>query len=165
MRNMRKANDRNTKPVVGYASGVFDLFHVGHLNLLRRAKGLCDRLVVGVTADDLVGYKNAEAVIPFAERLAIVEAVRYVDAAVPQDDLDKFAMWKRLKFDVLFIGDDWYETERYKDFEARLAAVGVKVVYLPYTEGVSTTDIKGRIFSKLVRDRSRGDLGSDPSPS
>lgn len=153
------------KPVIGYASGVFDLFHVGHLNLLKRAKGLCDRLVVGITTDDLVAYKNAEAVIPFAERLAIVEAVRYVDTAVPQDDLDKFAMWKKLKFDVLFVGDDWFETERYKDFEARLAAVGVKVVYLPYTEGVSTTDIKNRIVSKLVRGRARGDLGSDPSPS
>lgn len=160
-----KVEARKKKIVVGYASGVFDLFHVGHLNLLRRAKGLCDRLVVGVTTDDLVGYKNAAAAIPFAERLAIVEGVRYVDAAVPQDDLDKLNMWKKLKFDVLFIGDDWYGTDRYKDFETRLAAVGVEVVYLPYTEGVSTTDIKRRIVSKLVRDPARGDLGSDPSPS
>lgn len=141
------------KQVVGYTSGVFDLFHVGHLNILKRAKSLCDRLIVGVTTDELVGYKYTEAIIPFAERLEIVQSIKYVDLAVPQDDLDKLEMWKKLKFDVMFIGDDWYNTDRFKDFEAKLAGVGVKVVYLPYTKGLSTSDIKERLKKKICNDK------------
>ena len=137
---------KNTKPkvdtnkqIVGYTSGVFDMFHVGHLNLLNRAKSLCDRLIVGVTIDELVSYKNAEVVVPFEERIEIVKNIKCVDLAVPQDDLDKFVMWKKLKFDVMFIGDDWFDTERFRKYEEKLAQVGVKVIYLPYTKGVSTS--------------------------
>jgi len=125
--------------IVGYTSGVFDLFHIGHLNLLRRAKSMCDRLIVGVTLDELAGYKGATPIVPFGERLAIVQSIDCVDMAVPQDDLDKYKMWLKLKFDIMFIGDDWYGTKRFKAFEKQLKSVGVNVVYLPYTAGVSTT--------------------------
>jgi len=146
------ANDADIKnQVVGYTSGVFDLFHVGHLNVLKRAKALCDRLIVGVTTDELVSYKNSEAIIPFAERLEIVQSITYVDLAIPQDNLDKLEMWKKLKFDVMFIGDDWYDTGRFKDFEAKLAGVGVKIIYLPYTKGISTSDIKERFIKQFCQ--------------
>ena len=130
------------RETVGYTSGVFDLFHVGHLNLLLRSKALCDRLIVGVTTDELVAYKNARPVIPFEQRIEIIKNIRCVDLAIPQDDLDKFSMWKKLKFDMMFIGDDWFDTDRFKQYEDQLTSVGVKIVYLPYTEGVSTSDIK-----------------------
>ncbi|MCQ2393773.1 MAG: adenylyltransferase/cytidyltransferase family protein [Kiritimatiellae bacterium] len=128
-----------SKPILGYTSGVYDLFHIGHLNLLKNAKGLCDKLVVGVSVDDLVAYKHKRAVIPFQERLEIVRSVRYVDAAIPQEDLDKFKMWEKLHFDVLFVGDDWFKSERWQEMEKKFAAVGVRVVYFPYTKGTSST--------------------------
>ena len=101
-----------TKKIVGYTSGVYDLFHIGHLNLLKNAKGLCDKLVVGVTTDELMfDYKKKRAVIPFSERLEIVRNIKFVDAAIPQMSMDKYKMWKKIKFDIMFVGDDWYETE------------------------------------------------------
>ena len=130
------------KQIIGYTSGVFDMFHVGHLNILNRAKALCDRLIVGVTIDELVSYKNTEVIIPFEERIEIVKNIKCVDLAIPQDDLDKYVMWKKLKFDVMFIGDDWFDTERFKEFEEKLSRVGVEIIYLPYTKGVSTSSRK-----------------------
>lgn len=128
-----------SKPILGYTSGVYDLFHIGHLNLLKNAKGLCDKLVVGVSVDELVAYKHKRAVIPFQERLEIVRSVKYVDAAIPQDDLDKFKMWEKLHFDVLFVGDDWFRSERWQEMEKKFAEVGVRIVYFPYTKGTSST--------------------------
>ena len=128
-----------SKMVIGYTSGVYDLFHIGHLNLLKNAKGLCDKLIVGVSVDELVAYKHKRAVIPFAERLEIVRSIKYVDAAIPQDDLDKFKMWEKLHFDVLFVGDDWFKSERWQEMEKKFDAVGVRVVYFPYTKGTSST--------------------------
>ena len=125
--------------IIGYTAGVFDLFHIGHLNLLRNARGLCDKLIVGVSTDELVSYKFKRAVIPFHERLEIVRSLKYVDAAIPQRDLDKLEMWNKLKFDVMFVGDDWYQTEKWEDYEAQLKAVGVKIVYFPYTETTSSS--------------------------
>ncbi|HEG8137218.1 TPA: adenylyltransferase/cytidyltransferase family protein, partial [Campylobacter coli] len=87
---------------LGYTSGVYDLFHIGHLNLLKNAKGLCDKLIVGVTIDELVQYKNKKSVIPFSERIEIVRSIKYVDAAIPQENIDKYQMWEKLHFDVLF---------------------------------------------------------------
>lgn len=124
---------------VGYTAGVYDLFHVGHLNMLRNAKGMCDRLVVGVTTDELVRYKNKDPVIPFVERIEIVRACRYVDVAVAQTEIDKFAAWQKLGFDVLFVGDDWYGKESWNLYQQKLAEVGARVVYLPYTQGTSST--------------------------
>jgi glycerol-3-phosphate cytidylyltransferase len=125
--------------IIGYTTGVYDLFHIGHLNLLRNAKGLCDRLIVGVTVDELVALKYKRAVIPFAERMEIVRSVRYVDAVVPQETMDKFESWKKLKYDILFVGDDWYETEKWQQLEEQLRREGVRIVYFPYTKGTSST--------------------------
>ncbi|MDT7828925.1 adenylyltransferase/cytidyltransferase family protein [Pricia sp. S334] len=127
------------KIVIGYTSGVYDLFHIGHLNLLKNAKGLCDKLIVGVTSDELVAYKNKKAVIPHQERMEIVRNIRHVDSVVPQNDMDKFKMWQRIKFDVMFVGDDWFESEKWKVLDEKFKEVGVKIIYFPYTKGTSST--------------------------
>ncbi len=124
---------------VGYTSGVYDLFHIGHLNLLKNARGLCDKLIVGVTIDKLVEYKNKRAVIPYEERIEIVRNIKFVDAAIPQEDLDKFEIWKKLKFDILFVGDDWYQSDSWQKMEDKFNEVGVKVDYFPNTKGTSST--------------------------
>lgn len=125
--------------IIGYTTGVFDLFHIGHLRMLKNAKGLCDRLIVGVTTDEIVSYKNKKSVIPFDERIEIVRSIEYVDAAVAQESMDKFDAWKRLKFNLMFVGDDWYQTDKWNDYESQFADVGVKVIYFPYTKGTSST--------------------------
>lgn len=124
---------------VGYTTGVYDLFHIGHLNLLRRAKEQCDYLIVGVTTDDLVSYKHKQAVIPFKERLEIVSAIEYVDKAVPQVSMDKMAAWEEHKFDVMFVGDDWKGTDKWNTLEKEFKNVGVDIVYFPYTKSTSST--------------------------
>ena len=128
-----------SKMVIGYTSGVYDLFHIGHLNLLKNAKGLCDKLIVGVSTDKLVEYKHKHPVIPFEERIEIVRSCKFVDAAIPQEELDKYKMWEKLHFDVLFVGDDWYNSPSWKDMEEKFSKVGVRVVYFPYTKGTSST--------------------------
>lgn len=125
--------------ILGYTTGVFDLFHVGHVNLLRNAKALCDKLIVGVTVDDLVSYKSKRAVIPFAERVEVVKACRYVDVVISQESLDKYAIWQKIRFDVMFVGDDWYRSERWNDIDEQFKGVGVRVVFLPYTKGTSSS--------------------------
>lgn len=125
--------------IVGYTTGVFDLFHIGHLNLLRRAKAMCDFLIVGVSTDELVGYKHKKAVIPFHERMEIISHVRGVDLVVPQYDMDKAAAWEKFKFDIMFVGDDWHNTDKWKKIEEELAKKDVKIIYLPYTKGTSST--------------------------
>ena len=126
---------------IGYTTGVYDLFHVGHLNLLRNAKGFCDKLIVGVTVDELVSYKSKKAVIPFEERIEIVRSIKYVDIAVPQNSIDKFEAWQKLKFDILFVGDDWFDDNKWRDTENKLQAVGTKTIYFPYTKGTTSTII------------------------
>lgn len=125
--------------IVGYTTGVFDLFHIGHLNLLKNAKSLCDKLIVGVTVDELVAYKHKKAVIPFEERIEIVRAIKYVDVALPQNDIDKLKAWYKLKYNLLFVGDDWFGTDKWKAMENELQIRGVKVVYFPYTKSTSST--------------------------
>ncbi len=138
--------------ITGYATGVFDLFHIGHLNLLRRAKEHCDRLIVGVSTDALVSYKNKRAVIPFEERKAIVEAIRYVDEVVAQENMDKMEAWRRLRFDVMFVGDDWKGTQKWNGYERQFREVGVKIIYFPYTKGTSSTLINDTLL-KLREDK------------
>lgn len=125
--------------VLGYTSGVYDLFHIGHLNLLKNARGLCDKLIVGVSVDELVKYKNKKAVIPFEERIEIVRNIKYVDSAIPQYEIDKFKVWERIKFDVLFVGDDWYQSYSWQAMEDKFNKVGVRIIYFPYTKGTSST--------------------------
>lgn len=125
--------------VIGYTTGVFDLFHIGHLNLLKNAKGMCDKLIVGVTSDELVSYKNKKAVIPFEERLEIVRNVVHVDAVIRQDSMDKMEMWRKTKFDIMFVGDDWHNTPKWDALEKEFSDIGVKIVFFPYTQGTSST--------------------------
>lgn len=128
--------------IIGYTAGVYDLFHIGHLNLLKNAKGMCDKLIVGVTVDELVSYKNKKAFIPYEERIEMVRACRYVDAVVPQDNMDKLEMCKKLGASYLFVGDDWYGTEKWKNYEKEFEKNNIKIIYFPYTKGISSTRIR-----------------------
>jgi len=131
---------------VGYTTGVFDLFHVGHLNILKRAKEHCDYLIVGVSTDQLVlGYKKKQPTIPFEERVEIVKGVRYVDEVVPQFNRDKFSAWEHLHFNVMFVGDDWKGSALFSRVETQLQQVGADVVYFPYTKGVSSSTVREKI--------------------
>lgn len=133
--------------MIGYTTGVYDLFHIGHLNLLKNAKGMCDKLIVGVTVDELVSYKGKYPIIPFEDRIEIVRSVKYVDAAIPQRDMDKIGMCKKLGAQMLFVGDDWYGTERWREYEKMCEEANIRVVYFPYTKGVSSTVIKRTLES------------------
>jgi len=133
--------------IVGYTTGVFDLFHVGHVRLLRNAKNLCDKLIVGVTVDDLVSYKGKKSVIPFEERIEIVRACRFVDLAVPQENMDKLDAYARYKFNIMFVGDDWYKTEKWKAITLKLEENSVRVVYFPYTKSTSSTLINQTLIN------------------
>ena len=124
---------------IGYTTGVYDLFHIGHLNLLRKAKAQCDYLIVGVSTDELVSYKHKHAVIPFEERKEIVGAIKFVDEVVTQENMNKMEAWEKYHFDVMFVGDDWKGTDKWNKIEADLNVVGAKVVYFPYTKGTSST--------------------------
>jgi len=133
--------------VIGYTSGVYDLFHIGHLNLLKNAKGMCDKLIVGVTTDNLSLYKGKKPLIPFEDRFEIVRSIKYVDAVVPQETMDKAVMCKKLKASVLFVGDDWYRTSKWELIEQELEKIGVRVVYFPYTKGISSTTITNALVT------------------
>ena len=127
---------------IGYTTGVFDLFHIGHLNILRCAKEQCDYLIVGVSTDEVVReYKHKIPVIPFNERIVIVGAIKYVDKVVPQESMDKFAAWKIFHYEALFHGDDLKNSTMYKEYEKQFADVGVDIVYLPHTQGTSSTEV------------------------
>jgi glycerol-3-phosphate cytidylyltransferase len=137
--------------VIGYTTGVFDLFHIGHLNLLKNAKALCDKLIVGVTTDELVSYKNKKSVIPFEERIEIVRNIKYVDAVIPQNSMDKLEACQKIKCDIMFVGDDWYGTEKWSKIEKELEEKGVKIVYFPYTKGISSTLINDILLEQRGR--------------
>ena len=134
------------KKVIGYTTGVFDMFHIGHLNILRRAKEQCDYLIVGVSTDELVQHdKHKTPIIPYADRAAIVEAIRYVDQVVPQVDKNKFAAWEKYQFQKMFVGSDWQGTDVWNRFEEQFAEVGVEIVYLTHTDGISSTLLRERL--------------------
>lgn len=134
---------------VGYTTGVFDMFHIGHLNILKRAKEQCDYLIVGVSTDELVQeYKHKKPVISFEERKEIVESVKYVDKVVPQVTMDKFEAWTNLKFEALFHGDEWKGSELYNKYVKEFSAVGVDLVFLPHTPGISSSLIVEKIHDK-----------------
>lgn len=135
------------KKVVGFTAGAFDMFHVGHLNLLKNAKARCDYLIVGVNTDELIAsYKSKIAVVPLDERIQIVSAIKYVDEVIPVDTLDKEIMWNKKKFDVVFIGDDWKGSERWNQTEKVMREHGVDVVYLPYTTGTTSTLLREKLI-------------------
>ncbi|MBR5547929.1 MAG: adenylyltransferase/cytidyltransferase family protein [Clostridia bacterium] len=134
--------------VVGYTTGVFDMFHIGHLNILRKAKEQCDFLIVGVSTDELVQVeKKKTPIIPYEERAAIVSSIRYVDKVIPQVDKNKFAAWEKLGFQKMFVGNDWQGTPQWIKFEEQLAPYGVEIVYLPHTDGISSTELAQIIYN------------------
>ena len=134
--------------LIGYTTGVYDLFHIGHLNLLKNAKGMCDKLVVGVTVDELVAYKGKKSMIPFEDRIEIVRSIKYVDAAVPQYNMDKLDACKKIGAKILFVGDDWYGTEKWREYEKEFEKEGIRIVYFPYTSGTSSSQLREAISKK-----------------
>jgi glycerol-3-phosphate cytidylyltransferase len=134
---------------VGYTTGVFDMFHIGHLNILKNAKMYCEYLVVGVTTDELVSYKNKKAIVPFEERISIVESIKYVNAVVPQEDMNKMNAWEKIKFDVMFVGSDWKGTDKWNEYEKQFKKINVDIVYFPYTVGTSSTKLR-EIIEKIL---------------
>ena len=135
---------------IGYTTGVYDMFHIGHLNILRNAKMYCDYLIVGVSTDELVmKEKNKKPVIPFEERIEIVSAIKYVDMVVPQVDKNKMAVWQKYHFNKMFVGSDWQGTAVWDGYEKEFAEVGVDIIYLPYTDGISSTKLTG-IIKKIL---------------
>lgn len=141
--------ERTEKKIIGYTTGVFDMFHIGHLNILKRAKEQCDYLIAGVSTDEVVEeYKKKTPIIKFEERITIVEAIKYVDEVVPQTTMDKMEAWKQLKFDVMFHGSDWKGSDMYNHIIEKFNNVGVKVIFLPHTEGVSSTLLTEVLYDK-----------------
>ena len=128
--------------IIGYTTGVFDLFHIGHLKILNKARKNCDFLIVAVTTDDLMmKYKKKTCVIPFEERSKIVASIKSVDKVVEQDSMNKVEAWKKYKFNKMFVGDDWKGTEKWKKIEKEMDSFGVEVIFFPYTKGTSSTII------------------------
>ncbi|MBQ9313930.1 MAG: adenylyltransferase/cytidyltransferase family protein [Clostridia bacterium] len=132
--------------IIGYTTGVYDMFHIGHLNILRRAKERCDYLIVGVSTDECVeNYKSRRPMIPYEQRAAIVAAIKYVDEVVPQTTMDKLEFLKKRHFDVMFHGDEWKGTELYNRYEQEFALYDTRIEYLPHTDGISSTIIRQKI--------------------
>ena len=131
---------------IGYTTGVFDMFHIGHLNILKKAKEQCEYLVVGVTTDELCfARKNKYPIICESERIAIVEAIRYVDKVVSQCDMNKIEAVKDCGADVVFVGSDWKGTPSWDDYEKQFSEIGCTVVYLDHTDGISSTILRERL--------------------
>ena len=134
---------------VGYTTGVYDMFHIGHLNILKRAKEQCEHLIVGVTTDDLCfSRKQKYPIIPECDRMAIVESIRYVDQVVPQNHMDKLEAVKKYGVDAVFVGSDWKGSESWNRYEKEFAEVGCAVVYLDHTDGISSTILRERLNKK-----------------
>ncbi|MBD5357311.1 MAG: adenylyltransferase/cytidyltransferase family protein [Bacteroides sp.] len=134
---------------IGYTTGVFDMFHIGHLNILRRAKEQCEYLIVGVTTDQLCyKRKNKLPIINETDRKSIVEAIRYVDKVVDQTDMDKFRMVKELEADAVFVGSDWKGTVSWNKYEKEFEKLGCAVVYLDHTDGISSTILREKLTDK-----------------
>lgn len=134
---------------IGYTTGVFDLFHIGHLNILKRAKLECDYLIVGITSDELsIKEKKVSPVIPFNERMEIVESIKFVDEVVPQMNYDKMEAWNNLRFDRMFVGDDWKGSEKWQQIEKDFSPYGVEILYFPYTSHTSSSVLR-EVLSKI----------------
>lgn len=144
---------KNNKKIIGYSTGVFDLFHVGHLNILEQAKNNCDFHLVGVTTDEeVMRIKGVKPVIPFSERLRIVGALTCVDQVIPESNVDKLKSWENHNFDVIFKGDDWKGTEKWNKLEEEFSKINVQVKYFPYTQGTSSTHLKN-VLTKIMESK------------
>ena len=145
-----KNKNMSNKKTIGYTTGVFDLFHVGHLNILKQASEKCDYLIVGVTSDETVDqYKKRYPIIPLQERIDIVQSIVYTDRVVVQQEMDKLRAYELYKFDKLFHGNDWKDSKMYNDIEIKLKAKGVEIIYFEYTKGTSTSELKLQIFNEI----------------
>lgn len=137
------------KKIIGYTAGVYDMFHIGHLNVIKNAKSKCDYLIVGVSTDEVVEKnKNKKPIIPFEERAAIVESVKYVDKVIPQERYDiegKIRTVLENKIDVMFVGSDWQGTDKWNQIENELKKYNCEVVYLPHTDGISSTILREKV--------------------
>ncbi len=134
---------------IGYTTGVFDMFHIGHLNILKRAKEQCEYLIVGVTTDELCfERKNKYPIINEKDRAEIVRAIRYVDDVIMQTDMDKSKAIQKISADVVFVGSDWKGTPQWDNYEKEFAKNDCKVVYLDHTDGISSTILKERLAKK-----------------
>ena len=132
--------------IIGYTQGTFDMFHIGHLNLIRNEKRHCDYLIVGVNKDELVeSYKNKRPIIPLEERVEIVRAIRYVDEVIATDTLDKTKIWEKVHFDEIYIGDDWKGNERWEKTGKEMEQLGAKLDFLPYTKDTSSTMLREKL--------------------
>ena len=133
--------------VIGFTAGTFDMFHIGHLNLIKNAKSRCDYLIVGINSDELVQeYKHKKVVVPLEERMEIVRSIKYVDEVMQINSLDKKISWNQKHYNLLFIGDDWKGNPRWDETEKEMGKYGVKVVYLPHTEGTNSTLLREKII-------------------
>lgn len=132
--------------VIGYTQGTFDMFHIGHLNLIKHAKEKCDYLIVGVNTDELVkSYKQKTAIVPLEERMEIIDSIKYVDEVVACGSLDKKTAYEKHRFNLLFIGDDWKGNPRWAETEREMELLGVKLVFLPYTKNTSSTMLREKL--------------------
>jgi len=136
--------------IIGYTTGVFDLFHIGHLNILKRAKEQCDVLIVGVTTDEVtMEMKGKKPIIPFEERFEIVNSIKYVNSVVAKSTVDNIESWEELRFDVYFKGDDWKGTDKGRMLEKDFGIFGVEIKYFPYTKGTSSTKLR-KVLMKTI---------------
>lgn len=134
---------------IGYTTGVYDMFHIGHLNILKKAKAMCDYLIVGVTTDQLsMQRKNKKPVICEQDRVEIVKSIRYVDRVELQEDMDKFSAVKKYGADAVFVGSDWKGTPAWDNYEKQFAEVGCEVVYLDHTDGISSSILRKKLNSQ-----------------
>ena len=131
---------------VGYTTGVFDMFHIGHLNILKKAKEQCETLIVGVTTDDLCYQRKSKyPIIPEKDRIEIVQSIKYVDKVVLQTNMDKEVAVKNLRCDAVFVGSDWRGTPQWEKYEKEFEKYNCKVVYLQHTDGISSTILRNKL--------------------
>ncbi len=140
---------------IGYTTGVFDLFHVGHLEILRKAKENCDYLIVGVSTDELVQeYKNKRPIITFDQRIEIIKSIKYVDEVVVQKDRDKLSALHKIGFNIMFVGDDWKGSRIFLELESKFQKHGVEIFYFPYTKNISSTSLRSTL-KKLIQEEEK----------
>lgn len=140
---------------IGYTTGVFDLFHVGHLEILRKAKENCDYLIVGVSTDELVQeYKNKRPIITFDQRIEIIKSIKYVDEVVVQKDRDKISALHKIGFNIMFVGDDWKGSKIFLELESKFQKHGVEIFYFPYTKNISSTSLRSTL-KRLIQEEEK----------
>tara|TARA_B100000902_G_scaffold399897_1_gene473441 strand:+ start:6529 stop:6972 length:444 start_codon:yes stop_codon:yes gene_type:complete len=143
---------KDKKKKIGYTTGVFDMFHVGHLEIIKKAKAKCDYLIVGVSTDELVmSYKNKKPIISFEQRIEIVKSIKYVDQVVVQNHRDKIEAQKKIGFNIMFVGDDWKESKLFLELEKKFSLIGVEIFYFPYTKNISSTSLRSKLKA-LIND-------------